>query len=159
MIFNFINESEFYYSGIMYAFIYYTGLFGQIIFDPLDVSGWQRDEQWINTATLTGRWEFFDLYIEYLLTNGHADSLRIFAKNLSNDSIDPLFITTVIINHFVSKELYTPQDYETATDIFKWEIPQNYYDDGLWNLDWDEAPFQVSLLLKHLATIPEFQLK
>lgn len=159
VIFNFINESEFYYSGIMYAFIYYTGLFGQIIFDPLDVSGWQRDEQWINTATLTGRWEFFDLYIEYLLTNGHADSLRIFAKNLSNDSIDPLFITTVIINHFVSKELYTPQDYETATDIFKWEIPQNYYDDGLWNLDWDEAPFQVSLLLKHLATIPEFQLK
>ena len=36
VIFNFINESEFYYSGIMYAFIYYTGLFGQIIFDPLE---------------------------------------------------------------------------------------------------------------------------
>ena len=159
VIFNFVNESEFFYGGIMYAFIYYTGLFGQIIYDPLDVSGWQRDEEWINTSTLTGRWEFFDLYLEYLLTNGHANSLRVFAKNLSNNSNDPFYITTVIINHFVSKELYTAQDYETATDIFKWEIPQNYYDNGFWNLDWDEAPFQVTILLKHLATIPEFQLK
>ncbi len=159
VIFNFVNEAEFNSSGVMYAFIYYAGVFGQIIYDPLDVSGWQRDEEWINTSTLTGRWQFFDIYLEFLLTNGYANTLRNFAKDLSNDSNDPHFITTVIINHFVSKELYTTQDYETATDIFKWEIPQNYYDDGLWNLDWDEAPLQVTLLLKHLATIPEFQLK
>ena len=45
------------------------------------------------------------------------------------------------------------------SEYSKWEIPQNYYDDGLWNLDWEEAPYQVFLLLSHLATIPEFQLK
>jgi len=159
VIFNFVNESEFSYNNIMYAFIYFAGLFGQIIYDPLDVSGWQRDEEWIGTSTITGRWIFFGLYLDYLLDNEFGESLRLFAKNLSNNSNDPFYITTVIINHFMSKELYSPQDYEIATDIFKWEIPQNYYDSGLWNLNWDEAPFQVSLLLKHIATIPEFQLK
>ena len=148
VILNFVNETEFFYNDpIMDAFIYFASLFGQDMYDPLDVSGWQRDEDWVNTSTLTGRWQFFDLYLDFLLDNGFADTLRNFAKNLSNNSNDPLFISTVIINHFMSKELYTEQDYETATDS------------GLWNLDWDEAPLQVNLLLKHIATIPEFQLK
>ncbi len=99
------------------------------------------------------------MYVDFLLTNGFEESLRDLAKDLSNDSNDPYFITMVIIDRLISKELHTPADYDTATDIFKWEIPQNYYDEGLWNLDWPEAPLQVSLLLKHLATIPEFQLK
>jgi hypothetical protein len=160
IIFNFVNETEFFYDDqIMNAFIYFTALFGQEMYDPLDVSGWQRDEDWINTSTLTGRWQFFDLYVDFLFTNGYEESLRDFAKDLSNNSIDPYYITMVIIDRLMSKELHTIEDYDTATDIFKWEIPQNYYDDGLWNLDWPQAPLQVSLLLKHIATIPEFQLK
>jgi len=82
-----------------------------------------------------------------------------FAKDLTNDSNDPSFITQVLIDHFISKELYSPGDYDIATDVFKWEIPQNYYDDGSWNLDWPNADYQVFLLLNHLATIPEYQLK
>jgi len=160
IIFNFVNETEFFYDdNIMNAFIYFSGLFGQEMYDPLDVSGWQRDEDWINTSTLTGRWQFFELYVDFLFTNGYEVSLVDLAKDLSNNSNDPYFITMVIIDRLMSKELFTPEDYETATDIFKWEIPQNYYDEGLWNLDWPQAPLQVSLLLKHIATIPEFQLK
>jgi hypothetical protein len=160
IIFNFVNETEFFYDDqIMNAFIYFTALFGQEMYDPLDVSGWQRDEDWINTSTLTGRWQFFELYVDFLFTNGYEDSLRDFAKDLSNNSNDPYFITMVVIDRLISKELFTTDDYDTATDIFKWEIPQNYYDEGLWNLDWPQAPLQVSLLLKHIATIPEFQLK
>ncbi len=160
IIFNFVNETEFFYDDqIMNAFIYFAALFGQEMYDPLDVSGWQRDEDWINTSTLTGRWQFFELYVDFLLTNGYEESLRNLAKDLSNNSIDPYYITMVIIDRLMSKELFTTEDYDTATDIFKWEIPQNYYDEGIWNLDWPEAPLQVSLLLKHIATIPEFQLK
>ncbi len=160
VILNFVNESELFYNDpIMNAFIYYADVFGQIMYDPEDVSGWQRDEEWINSSTLPGRWQFFNLYLDFLLGGGYGEDFRNFAKNLSNNSNDPLYITTVIINHFISKDLYTEQDYHTASDIFKWEIPQNYYDDGLWNLDWDEAPFQVTLLLKHIASLPEFQLK
>jgi hypothetical protein len=59
----------------------------------------------------------------------------------------------------MSKKLFSLGDYDIATDIFKWDVPQNYYDQGLWSLDWPTAPVQVLLLLTHIATIPEFQLK
>ena len=160
MMFNFLNETGFYYDDmLMEAIVYYTGLIEQQIYDPPDVSGWARDEAWINTSTLTGRWELVQIYVDFLYSSGSPLDLTDFAKDLTNNSNDPFFITKVIIDHFMSKELFTLSDYDDATEIFKWEVPQNYYDDGLWNLDWDSAPFQVALLLKHLATLPEFQLK
>ncbi|MBZ0327916.1 MAG: DUF1800 domain-containing protein [Altibacter sp.] len=160
VMFHFTNESDFFYDDtLMDAFVYYTGLMGQEIFNPPDVSGWQRDETWINSSTLSGRWILMELYVDYLFVNGHEFSFTDLARDLTNDSNDPEFITRVLVDHFLAKELYTPEDYDIATDIFKWEIPQNYYDEGLWNLSWSEAPFQVSLLLKHIARMPEFQLK
>ena len=159
IIFNFVKESTFYYDNpIMDAFLYYATLMGQEIYDPPDVSGWQRDEDWISTATLTGRWQLMELYIDYIYAN-HEFTLTDLARDLTNDSNDPEYITQVLVDHFVPKGLHTLSDYDTATDIFKWEIPQNYYDDGSWNLSWSTAPLQVSLLLKHIARMPEFQLK
>mgnify|MGYP001230449370 FL=1 len=156
----FINESGFFYNDeLIEALIYFSGIYGQKLFKPPNVAGWQRDEDWISTSTLTGRWQFTELYLSILFQNGLESTIVDFAKELTNDSNDPEYITEVLINHFMSKELYTLSDYTIATDIFKWEIPQNYYDDGLWNLDWEQAPYQVFLLLSHLATIPEFQLK
>ncbi|MEZ4857511.1 MAG: DUF1800 domain-containing protein [Flavobacteriaceae bacterium] len=160
LIFNFVNESEFPYNDeLMEAFIYFAGTLGQNIYNPPNVAGWQRDEDWISTSTLTGRWQLFQAYLGTLLGNGQEETFREFARDLSNNSIDPEYITRVIVDYFNCKELYTPSDYDIATDIFKWEVPQNYYDEGLWNLDWESAPYQVYLLLVHLATIPEFQLK
>jgi hypothetical protein len=160
VMFQFTNESGFFYDDtLMDAFVYYTGLMGQEIFNPPDVSGWQRDETWINSSTLSGRWILMELYVDYLFVNGHEFSFTDLARDLTNDSIDPEYITRVLVDYFLSKELHSPGDYDIATDIFKWEIPQNYYDEGLWNLSWSEAPYQVSLLLKHIARMPEFQLK
>lgn len=160
VIFNFINETNFFYNDtLVEAFVYYTGLMGQEIFDPPDVSGWQRDETWINTSTLTGRWELMQLYIDWLFYNGYDVPFVDFAKDLTNNSNDPALITQIIVDHFVSKTLHTVTDYTTATDIFKWEVPQNYYDNGIWNLDWPDAGYQVTLLLKHISKMPEFQLK
>tara|TARA_R110002124_G_scaffold17532_3_gene73208 strand:+ start:60888 stop:62357 length:1470 start_codon:yes stop_codon:yes gene_type:complete len=157
---SYLKETQFFYDNtIIDAFIYYNSLMGQDIFDPLDVSGWQRDESWINTSTLTGRWAIFELYIDYLFNEGYEFSFVDLARELSNDSNDPAYITQVIVDHFMSKTLHTANDYTVATDIFKWDVPQNYYDQGLWNLSWSSAPYQVSLLLKHIATMPEFQLK
>jgi hypothetical protein len=159
-IFNFIKEGDFFYDDvIMEAILQYSALMGQQIFDPPDVSGWQRDEDWINGSTLTGRWQLMELYINYLFANGYEFTLTDLARELSNDSNDPAFIAEVMVNHFVPKNLHTASDYVTATNILKWEVPQNYYDDGIWNLNWSTAPLQVSLLLKHIARMPEFQLK
>ncbi len=159
-IFGFVNETEFFYdTSIMDAFLYYSGLMGQEIFNPPDVAGWQRDEEWINTSTLTGRWELMELYVTYLFGNGYELTLTDLAKALTNNSNDPYYITQVLVDHFVPKQLYTITDYDIATDIFKWDVPQNYYDNGTWNLDWSTAPYQVTLLLNHIARMPEFQLK
>ncbi len=159
-IFGFVKETEFFYDdSIMESFLYYSGLMGQEIFDPPDVSGWQRDEEWINTSTLTGRWELMQLYVTFLFGNGYELTLTDLAKDLTNNSNDPEFITQVLVDHFVPKQLYTLTDYDIATDIFKWDVPQNYYDTGQWNLDWSTAPYQVVLLLNHIARMPEFQLK
>jgi hypothetical protein len=100
-----------------------------------------------------------EVYVTYLFENGYELSLTDLAKELSNDSNDPEFITRVMVDHFVPKGLNTATDYDIATDILKWEVPQNYYDNGFWNLDWDSAPYQCLLLLVHICRMPEFHLK
>jgi hypothetical protein len=140
------------------SIFYYNILAGQDLFNPVDVAGWQGDKDWINSSTLGGRWTGMQNFIWYTWNN-YKEELRDFALETSSSINDPAIITKSIIDRFVSKELYTTTDYDIATDIFKAEIPQNYYDDGTWNLNWDQAPYQVVLLLLHLTKIPEFQLK
>ncbi|MGK0386799.1 MAG: hypothetical protein ACI849_001418 [Patiriisocius sp.] len=160
VILTYINESNFYYDDIMMGAInYYAGLIGQELYDPPDVSGWQRDETWINTSTLTGRWQMMEFLHNYLYGEELQASFIDLARELSSDSNDPFVITRAIVDFFMSKELFTETDYDIATTILKWEVPQNYYDDGLWNLGWDSAPYQVYLLLIHMMRMPEFQLK
>ena len=131
---------------------------GQHLFNPVDVAGWQGDRDWINSSTLTGRWQL----CQYMIStswNKDPEALRNFAVEVSNNSTDPSVITKAIIDRFVPKELYTALDYEVATDIFKYNIPENYYTDGIWSLYFEQAPFQVLLLLIHITKMPEFQLK
>jgi len=160
VIFQFINETELPYTDtLMQSFTYQAGLLGQKLFDPPNVAGWQGDEDWISNTTLIGRWELLKFYVTILLDSVHANQFVTLARDLSYDSADPEYITRSIIDFLNPKPLFTESDYTIATDIFKWEVPQNYYDEGLWSLDWEEAPFQVYLLLTHIGTIPEFQLR
>lgn len=131
---------------------------GQELFNPVDVAGWQGDRDWINSSTLGGRWQGLEFFIQHTWRN-YREELRDFAIDSSSSSNDPAIVTKSIIDRFVPKELHTQTDYDIATDIFKGDIPQNYYDDGIWNLNWDEVPSQVVLLLLHVTKIPEFQLK
>ncbi len=160
LIFQFVNESSFLFNNdLMEAFIYYAAVLGQVMFNPPDVAGWQGDQHWIGTATITARWALFRAYLTLLYDSGQEERFRTLAIDLSNNSSDPAYITKVIVDYLHARELFTPTDYDIATEVFKWEIPQNYYDDRLWNLSWAEAPYQVLLLLNHVATWPEFQLK
>lgn len=140
------------------SLIYLNGVAGQIMFNPVDVAGWQGNHDWINTSTLTGRWEYME-WMVWQTWNDNPEELRAFAIEASGDSNDPYVVAKSIIDRFVPKELHTAADYDIATDVFKYTIPQNYYDDGSWNLYWGEAPFQVVLLLIHILKMPEFQIK
>ena len=106
---------------------------------------------------MTGRWQGMDYYLFFLFGNA-PESLRQLAKNLSGNSSDPALVTQALVDPFIPTGLDTPEAYERATAALKWEVPQNYYDSGDWNLEWDTVPAQVVFLLRHIARLPEFQL-
>ena len=126
LIFQFVNESGFLFNNdLMEAFIYYAAVLGQIMFNPPDVAGWQGDQDWIGTSTITARWALFRAYLNLLFDSGQEERFRSLAIDLSDDSNDPAYITKVIVDHFHARELFTTSDYDLATEVFKWEIPQN----------------------------------
>lgn len=130
---------------------------GQVVFNPDDVAGWPGYRSWINTTRLTNRWQATDFLLSYAYEMV-PENLRSLAKAVSENSTDPYYVTQQIVDHFVPNGLQDPQAYENATVAFKSEIPQNYFDNNLWNLDWETVPGQVALLLYHLGRLPEFQL-
>ena len=89
-------------------------LAGQELFNPVDVAGWQGDQDWINSSTLGGRWLGLENFIWYTW-NHYQEELRDFAIATSDYSNDPAFITKSIIDRFVPNELYTLSDYDVAT--------------------------------------------
>ena len=147
-------SDEDYYNFVVYL----TAMLGQDIFEPIDVAGWQRNQDWINTSTLSGRWLSLE-FITWPFWNHDSDQFRQFAINLTGNSNDPYFIARTIIDFFVPRPLFTTSEYDIATDVFKWNVPQGYYDDGSWNLDWEGADYQVLMLFHHIFRMPEFQLK
>lgn len=158
----FAKESGMQYQGTEEDFlnliVYINSVLGQDFFQPPDVAGWQRDQDWINSSTLSGRWLGLD-FISWQFWNFDSDQYRQLAINLSNNSNDPYFITTTIVDFFLSRPLFTASEYDTATDVLKGDIPQGYYDDGSWNLNWGSADYQVIMLIQHIFRMPEFQLK
>ncbi|MCF6168127.1 DUF1800 domain-containing protein [Lutibacter sp.] len=138
--------------------IWLTSEIGQTLFEPIDVAGWQGNHDWINSSTLVGRWNAFEYYLWWIWEN-HNGSLRDFAVNLAGESNDPSIITKIIVDHLLPNGLQTETDYGIATDVFKDQVPQNYFDNGTWNLQWDTVPYQVIVLLLYIVRLPEFQLK
>ena len=130
---------------------------GQYLFFPVNVAGWPGHRAWINENALTRRWEttpYFSLWLELPI----LQSWVTLVKNLSGNSNNPLTITTAVADFMFPKGLPLEQDYINATDVLKGDIPQNYFDDGSWNLDWEEAPYQLRDLVYYLMRLPSYQL-
>ncbi|AZQ43030.1 DUF1800 domain-containing protein [Nonlabens ponticola] len=137
---------------------YFASILGQTYFDPIDVAGWQGDRDWINSSTITGRWSAAE-YIMWMTWDRDKELLRNIAL-ANSDSIDDVEqITRDVVNRFLPDTLFTQSDYELAATTFKGDVPQNYFDERQWNLNWSSVPYQMTLLLRHLFRMPEFQLK
>ncbi|WP_124979337.1 DUF1800 domain-containing protein [Nonlabens xiamenensis] len=137
---------------------YIAGILGQDYFNPIDVAGWQGDRDWINSNTITGRWQGLE-YIMWVSWNQDQELFRNIALDSSSSTNDPAVIAKDIVDRFAPQELFTAADYNLATTVFKGDVPQNYYDNNLWDLYWQSVPYQVVLLLQHIFRMPEFQLK
>ncbi|MGB1207001.1 MAG: DUF1800 domain-containing protein [Chitinophagales bacterium] len=130
----------------------------QAVFAPVDVAGWQGYRSWITEDSLTKRWDFVRDTLLDTATVGTKANWVTLAKNLSDNSYDPLFITTKIVDFLLPNGFNRPETYEVATRVFKGDIPQNYFENGYWSLDWEEAGDQMFNLLKYIIKLPEFQL-
>ena len=146
-------------NGPFVAIYFANADLGQALFDPPNVAGWPGDRQWIDSTSLTNRWNISDFIIFDLFQN-HRNALILWVQSLVDNSNDPYFITNRIIDFFTPQGLQTNQDYENAVTAFKWEVQENYFQDGSWNLDWDQeiVAAQVSFLLRFITRLPEFQM-
>ena len=136
-----------------------NGEMGQALFNPVDVAGWPGDRSWINSTTLSSRWSLAD-FIIFDLFNQHKDRLINMVKSYVNNSNDPAFITKQIIDFLIPTTLQKAVDYENGLMAFKYEVPENYFQDGSWNLDWEQeiVAAQIALLLRYISRLPEFQM-
>ncbi|OQD43979.1 hypothetical protein BUL40_00025 [Croceivirga radicis] len=172
LYFNFIKEMDFAYTDDLIVNIFDAcEMIGQEAFEPVDVAGWQRDRQWINTNYMIGRWLTMEVFID-LLYGGNEEFFRALAMDLvgpaNSNTSNPEIVVRAIVDKFTPKGLLTEQDFENAMDAFKTDdVPENYYspdyvDGGLsyWMLAVSmEAPNQVYQLIRYLSRQPEFQLK
>lgn len=159
MLLTFANDSNLGFDDeIIEAFGYIAATMGQQLFDPVDVAGWQGNHDWINSNTLTARWQIMEAYIYWALDND-LNSMMNLVTDIISESNDPYQVTQLVVDHFIPQGLQTVEMYEQATVAFKWEVPENYFATGVWNLTWtDTVPYQMAFLLIHIIKLPEFQL-
>ena len=132
---------------------------GQEIFSPVDVAGWQGDHDWINSETLPKRWEFADyLLIKYWQKD--KIQFQTFIKALVGSEEKNLRVIVTKLKDFMFCHYEIKEEELTdAINIFKGEVPENYFEDGTWTLDDNTVPMQVYDLMRFFVTLPEFQLK
>jgi len=143
---------------LLTGILYYSFLMGQHLFNPVDVAGWPGNRSWVNNNTITLRWQSLELYLYFLYEN-QPEQLRSFLTGLIEATTDPAEATRAIVDYMLPNGLLHDKDYERATQVFKHQIPQNYFDNDLWNLNWDTIPAQVALLMNHVVQLPEYQLQ
>lgn len=138
--------------------LFYSRYMGQELLEPPNVAGWKEHRAWLDESLLTNRWNFAALIASLLASNSQLlDNLRTLAKNLTNDSNNPELITASLIDFFTGQSL-DPVHLDAAVGYFKAGVPENYFLDGSWNLNWDSAPEQIINMIKYLVKLPEFQL-
>jgi uncharacterized protein (DUF1800 family) len=143
--------------GLISYIDYAINQLGQDLFNPPNVAGWSGHRTWLNENALTYRWTFCNTIIRNYLEDTGKEKLRQLALAITNESNDPLVIVMAMSDVFSSVEL-NQELIDVGTLYLKAGIPQNYFDDGSWNLYWDEAPDQLVNLISYFIQIPEFQL-
>ncbi len=132
---------------------------GQELLSPIDVAGWQGDKDWIDSSTLTTRWDLINWYL-WRAWRHNEEQYRAVALNImGGNSNDVELVSKSIVDNFMAKELTSTTEYNQALEIFKDQVPENYFEDGTWDLNFNTVPRQMYQLIRFLITIPEFQLK
>ncbi|MEM9916900.1 MAG: DUF1800 domain-containing protein [Bacteroidota bacterium] len=159
MILLFFNEINVDISDLSVLGIYGdTTKQGQALFNPVDVAGWPGNRSWINTTSIAYRWEYFESQLGILLLFGFG-SLGDMVRTITTEESDVELVCRDLVHYYLPRGLQFDSDYEDALISFKGEIPENYFQDGTWNVNYWALPLQLYGLLKYLIRMPEYQLK
>jgi len=132
---------------------------GQQILNPIDVAGWQENQDWISTGTLPMRWEFGDYLINRYYAGNKEQFRSLLKEMIGIDNDNPESIVRTVKEYMFCNYEILPDELNDAMSIFKGDIPDNYFDGGGWNIDDSTVPKQFYDLLRFFVTLPEFQLK
>ncbi|MDH7447482.1 DUF1800 domain-containing protein [Aquimarina sp. 2201CG14-23] len=152
-----------------------TTTLGQEVLNPIDVEGWQGDEDWISPDYLIGRWEGIQNILDTFYAQDQAQfsnflnglPIGTLADGVVNNSLQGEQVNIVvkaILDYFLPRGLEDQILFEEALAVFKEFYPDNYYEPGavapfLWTLDLSGVSDQLYALLSHIDEVPEFQLK
>lgn len=134
----------------------------QSLYGQPDVSGWPGDRDWISSPNFINTWSALPNYIDFYFRNGNRskEDFRNLALVVSSSTTDYKVVSNAIMDWFLPSELLTDLDYEIAQEVFKSNLPDNYYEEGQWDLvTYGDVPYQVSGLIKHIIKLPAFYLK
>jgi uncharacterized protein (DUF1800 family) len=139
------------------ALLFQASELGQTLFNPPTVAGWPTDRQWITSSFLSQRWVAMELlaFREFVTD---PKWLQDKLKEIVGMSSDAEAVTAGFVDFFLARGLNNALDYDALTTYFKWEVPENYFEEGVWNTEWDTVPTQTIVLLQKIIRLPEFQL-
>ncbi|TPN83905.1 DUF1800 domain-containing protein [Aquimarina algicola] len=162
--------------GIMDINDYIRGtvrMLGQDVLNPIDVEGWQLDEDWISPDLLIGRWESARFIINRA-KEADMNQFRDFVVGLpigtaadgnldvSLSGPDVEIVVRAIVNYFFPRGIQDDVIFNEILEVFKDIFPPTYYEIGgspTWDLGFAEVSEQFCALLDYIVDIPEFQLK
>lgn len=140
------------------GYVYYiSDSIGMNLINPPDVAGWQGNRSWVDSSTLAVRWTLVDAFSGFLFENFN-ETYRDLAIRLSNNSSDVEYVLQSVVEYFLPNGFQKDEHYNSALAAFKADVPENYFTDGTWNLNFTTVPYQVALLLQYLGRQPEYQL-
>jgi len=149
----------------------------QDVLNPIDVEGWQGDEDWISPDLLIGRWES----TRFLINRAWQENQQQFRDfvvglpigtsadgnldtSLSGPDVD--IVVRAIVNYFFPRGIVDDVIFNEISGVFRDidAFPPSYYEPGamdpaIWRLDRAEVAEQFFALLIYIVDIPEFQLK
>ena len=150
-----INED--FDEGIIDYTSYICRQMGQSIFNPPNVAGWPGHRFWLSENALAYRWSYCQSILNNYINDSGKEKIRQLAIQVSDSLSDPLSIAIAMSELLIG----IPLDQElvdVAVLNLKGGIPENYFDDGSWNLYWEEAPDQLLNMYRFFNQLPEYQL-
>ena len=139
--------------------LYGTITMGQEILQPVDVAGWRGNHDWISTGTFPVRWEWTEWMIWEYWKSDQEQFRKLLKKLVPIDETNPEIIVKSFFRFLLCEYEINEQDLIDGIEVFKNDLPDIYFSDGTWNLDYDSASYQTCLLLMFILKLPEYQLK